>query len=51
MNDVNYDVQDWSKDVHSCFQSKQMSTYIYVDNLIKRNRAFRVLGENVFEKI
>ena len=51
MNDVNYDVQDRSKDVHSCFQSKQMSTYIYVDNLIKRNRAFRVLGENVFEKI
>ena len=53
MNDVNYDVQDRSKDVHSCFQSKQMSTYIYmyVDNLIKHNRAFRVLGENVFEKI
>ena len=45
MNDVNYDVQDRSKDIHSCFQYKQMSTY--VDNLIK----FRVLGENVFEKI
>ena len=51
MNDVNYDVQDRSQDIHSCFQSKQMSTYIYVDNLIKRNRAFRVIGENVFEKM
>ena len=43
------DVLDRSKDIHSCFQSKQMSTY--VDNLIKRYRALRVLGENVFEKI
>ena len=49
MNDVNYDVLDRSKDFHSCFQCKQMSTY--VDNLIKRYRAFRVLGENVFERI
>ena len=47
MNDVNYDVLDRSKDIHSYFQCKQMSTY--VDNLIKRN--FRILGENVFEKI
>ena len=44
MNDVNYDVLDRSKDIHSCFQCKQMSAY--VDNLIKRYRAFRgVLGE------
>ena len=32
-----------------CFQCKQMSTY--VDNFIKRYRAFRVLGENVSERI
>ena len=44
---VNYDVQDRSKDIHSC--SKQMSTY--VDNLIKHYRAFMVLVANVFEKI
>ena len=49
MNDVNYDVLDRSKDIHSCFQCKQMN--IYVDNLIKRYRTFRVLDENVFEKI
>ena len=49
MNDVKYDVLDRSKDTHSCFQCKQMSKYI--DKLIKRYRAFRVLGENVFEKI
>ena len=49
MNDVNYDVLDRGKDIHSCFQRKQMSTY--VDNLIKRYRALRVLGEKVFEKI
>ena len=49
MNDVNYDVLDQSKDIHSCFQCKQMSSYI--DDLIKRYWAFRVLGENVFEKI
>ena len=49
MNDEDYDVLDRSKDIHSRFQCKQMSTY--VDNLIKRYRAFRVLGENVFEKI
>ena len=48
MNDVNYDVLDWSKDhIHSCFQCKQMSTYIYVDNLIKHNKAFRVIGEDL----
>ena len=30
----------------------QADEYIhYVDNLIKRNRAFRVIDENVFEKI
>ena len=51
LNDVNYDVLDRSKDIHSCFQCKQMSTYMYVDNWIKRYRAFRVLDENVFEKI
>ena len=45
MNDVNYDVLDRSKDIHSCFQCKQMSSY--VDNLIKRYRAFRVLGEDL----
>ena len=33
MNDVNYDVLDRSKDIHSCFQCKQMN--IYVDDLIK----------------
>ena len=33
----------------ACFQCKQMSKY--VDKLIKRYRAFRVLGDNVFEKI
>ena len=49
MNDVNYDVLHRSKDIHAWFQCKQMSTK--VDNLIKRYRAFRVLGENVFEKI
>ena len=49
MNDVNCDVLDKSKDIHSWFQCKQMSTY--VDNLIKRYRAFRVLVENVFGKI
>ena len=43
MNYVNYDELDWSKDIHSCFQCKQMSTY--VDNLITRYRAFTVLGE------
>ena len=48
MNDVNYDVLDRRKDIYSCFQCKQKSTY--VDNLIKRYRTFRVLGENVFEK-
>ena len=26
MNDVNNDVQDRTKDIHSCFQCKQMST-------------------------
>ena len=26
--DVNYDVLDRSKDIHSCFQYKQMGTYI-----------------------
>ena len=51
MNDVNYDVQDRSKDIHSCFQFKQMSTSYHVDNLMKRYRVFRVLGVNVFEKI
>ena len=51
MNDVNNDVQDRTKDIHLSFQCKQMSTYIYVDNLIKHNRAFRIQGENVFEKI
>ena len=49
MNDVNNDLLDRSKDIHLCFQCKQMSTY--VDNLIKRYRAFRVIDENVFEKI
>ena len=49
MNDVNYDVLDLSKDIYSYFQFKQMSTY--VDNLIKLYRTFRVLGENVFERI
>ena len=51
LNDVNYDVHvlDRSKDIHSCFLCKQMSTY--VNTLIKRYRTFRVLGENVFEKI
>ena len=44
MNDVNYDVLDGTKDILSCFQCKQMSTY--VDNMIKRHKAFRVLGEN-----
>ena len=34
MNDVNYNVLDRRKDIHSYFQFKQMSTY--VDNLIKR---------------
>ena len=43
------DVLDRSKDIYSCFQCKQMSTY--VDNLIKRYRALRVRVENVFEKI
>ena len=33
MNDVNYDVLYFSKDIHSYFQCKQMRTY--VDNLIK----------------
>ena len=47
MNDVNNNVLDRSKDFHTCFQCKKMSTY--VDNLIKRNRAFWVLCENVFE--
>ena len=42
---MNYDVLDRSKDIHSCFQCKQISTY--VDNLIKRYRAFRVLGEDL----
>ena len=49
LNDVNYDVLDRSKDIHSYFQCKQMSTY--VDILIMRYRAVRVLGENVFERI
>ena len=50
MNDVNYDVLNRSKDIHSCFQCKKMSTY--VDNLIKRyTRDIMILGENVFEKI
>ena len=49
MNDVNNDVLDRSNDIHSCFHCNQMSTY--VDNLTKRFRAFRVPGENVFEKI
>ena len=39
MNDVNYDVLDRSKDIHSYFQCKQMSTY--VDILIMRYRAFQ----------
>ena len=43
--------EDRSQDIHSCLQSKQMSTNIYVDNLIMRNRALRVIGENDFEKI
>ena len=46
MNDVKNNVLDWSKNIHSCFQCKQMSTY--VDNLIKRYRAFGVLGENLY---
>ena len=45
MIDVNYDVLDRTKDIHSCFQCKQMG--IYVDNLIKRYKTFRVLGENL----
>ena len=51
MNDVNYDVLDRRKDIHSYFQCKQMSTYMYVDKLIKRYRALRVHGEIVFERI
>ena len=40
MNDVTYDV-DRSKDIYSCLQADK---YMY-----KRFRAFRVLGEKVFE--
>ena len=46
---MKYDVPDRSKDIHACFQCKQMSAY--VDKLIRRYKAFRVLGESVFEKI
>ena len=45
MNDVKYDVLERTKDIRSCFQCKQMGTY--VDNLMKRFKAFRVLVENL----
>ena len=48
MNDVNYDI-DRSKDIIYVFN--QISTYRSIDNLIKCYRAFRVLGENILEKI
>ena len=50
MNDVNYDLLNrWRIFIHVSNAGRWVHTII--DNLIKRYRAFRVLGENVFEKI
>ena len=40
-----------SKDIYSCFKADKHLYSTYIDNLIKRYRACRVLGENDFKKI